>query len=237
MRPRRSGRLRTLGRPTGAGFVLNPLHAVAPTFPWRRRIRRRAVVSPARCICASPTSTPARGRPGACPRRRAPPRRDGGNYRRRRLAGKKQALGWPAAGANDRAPSEPAIPGWSFARFALVERHGPDWRAWPGRRSSGRTATPSRSRPNSAPESFWRGCRAVPGAARRPTAAAPGMPIGIVHDLAVGVDRAEPTLDAGRCARRRCPRRAPPDSFNQLGQDRGLAAWHPIRSPKPAALP
>jgi 4-alpha-glucanotransferase len=54
------------------------------------------------------------------------------------------------------------------------------------------------------------------------------MPVGIVHDLAVGIDPSgadgwllQDVLAAGVHVG------APPDAFNQLGQDWGLAAWRP----------
>nr|BFE68050.1 hypothetical protein GCM10020092_013510 [Actinoplanes digitatis] len=57
-----------------------------------------------------------------------------------------------------------------------------------------------------------------------------GMPVGIVHDLAVGIDPngadgwlLQDVLAAG------VHTGAPPDAFNQLGQDWGLAAWRPDR--------
>jgi 4-alpha-glucanotransferase len=57
-----------------------------------------------------------------------------------------------------------------------------------------------------------------------------GMPVGVVHDLAVGVDPggadgwmlADVLATGARVG-------APPDAFNQLGQDWGLAAWRPDR--------
>ncbi|MDT5030146.1 MAG: 4-alpha-glucanotransferase, partial [Actinoplanes sp.] len=55
-----------------------------------------------------------------------------------------------------------------------------------------------------------------------------GMPVGVVHDLAVGIDPSgadgwllQDVLAEGVHAG------APPDAFNQLGQDWGLAAWRP----------
>jgi 4-alpha-glucanotransferase len=55
-----------------------------------------------------------------------------------------------------------------------------------------------------------------------------GMPVGVVHDLAVGIDPSgadgwllQDVLARGVHAG------APPDAFNQLGQDWGLAAWRP----------
>ena len=61
-------------------------------------------------------------------------------------------------------------------------------------------------------------------------ARAAGMAVGVVHDLAVGIDPSgadgwllQDVLAAGVHAG------APPDAFNQLGQDWGLAAWRPDR--------
>jgi 4-alpha-glucanotransferase len=61
-------------------------------------------------------------------------------------------------------------------------------------------------------------------------ARAAGMPVGVVHDLAVGIDPSgadgwllQDVLAAG------VHTGAPPDAFNQLGQDWGLAAWRPDR--------
>ncbi len=61
-------------------------------------------------------------------------------------------------------------------------------------------------------------------------AAAAGMPVGIVHDLAVGIDPGgadawmlQDVIAAGAKIG------APPDAFNQQGQDWGLATWRPDR--------
>ncbi|BAL92535.1 putative 4-alpha-glucanotransferase [Actinoplanes missouriensis 431] len=134
---------------------------------------------------------------------------------------------WPLAGPVDL-ESDPGRT--DFARFcALAEEHGSDWRTWPE----------ELRRPDSAAVTAYASDRIAFHAwvqhlveeqlvaARE---AATGMPVGIVHDLAVGIDPGgadgwllqdvlAPGVRAG----------APPDAFNQLGQDWGLAAWRPDR--------
>jgi 4-alpha-glucanotransferase len=136
---------------------------------------------------------------------------------------------WPLAGEVDLA----ADPGLTdFARFcALAEEHGPNWQQWPA----------ELRRPDAPAVRAYRGERiafhvwlqqllnaqleAANEEARRT-----GMPVGIVHDLAVGIDPSgadgwllQDVLAAG------VKTGAPPDAFNQLGQDWGLAAWRPDR--------
>lgn len=132
---------------------------------------------------------------------------------------------WPLAEPVDL-DADPGLT--DFARFcALAEQHGPDWHQWPA----------ELRRPDSPAVQAYRSDRiafhawvqhlveAQLDAAREASA---GMPVGIVHDLAVGIDPAgadgwllqdslAPGVRAG----------APPDAFNQLGQDWGLAAWRP----------
>jgi 4-alpha-glucanotransferase len=117
---------------------------------------------------------------------------------------------------------------------AFAELYGPDYRSWPARLRDSRSA-----------ETFvLRGALAarvefhvwvqwlVAGqlAAAQATARAAGMPIGIVGDLAVGAhpggadawagqDVYVPGFSVG----------APPDEFNQRGQDWTLPPWHPGR--------
>ncbi len=131
-------------------------------------------------------------------------------------------------------PVEKARPATDdFATYcALAETYGPDWQTWPAelRRPNG----PAVARARAAADDrvafhAWlqRLCDEQLGAAAK---AAAGMPVGIVHDLAVGVDPGgadawmlQDVLAQGvRIG-------APPDAFNQLGQDWGLAAWRPDR--------
>ena len=60
-------------------------------------------------------------------------------------------------------------------------------------------------------------------------AVAAGMDIGIIHDLAVGVDvRSADAQLLGNVLVTDAHVGAPPDMFNQLGQDWGQPPWHPV---------
>jgi len=123
---------------------------------------------------------------------------------------------------------------WS-AWCALAERHGPDWRSWPSELADrARAEQAVREDPDlrrAADFHAWLQWHADEQlAAAEQAAKSAGMPHGVVHDLAVGVHPggadgwAHPQLlvpgfSVG----------APPDSFNQLGQDWGQPPWHPRR--------
>ncbi|MFF5198561.1 4-alpha-glucanotransferase [Micromonospora parva] len=129
--------------------------------------------------------------------------------------------------------ADPALT--SFATWcALAERHGNDWRAWPAQlRHPDAPAVAEQRRQLADRVAFHAWLQqlcdeqldAVTAAAR-----AAGMPVGVVHDLAVGIDPggadgwqlADVLAQGVRVG-------APPDDFNQLGQDWGLAAWRPDR--------
>ena len=133
-----------------------------------------------------------------------------------------------------RAERGAELESWS-AWCALAERHGPDWRSWPPGCSSASAgqATVAGDAGLRRAASFhswlqWHCDQQLAGAQRAATAA--GMAHGIIHDLAVGVNPggadawAHPgLLVAGVTVG------APPDSFNQLGQDWGQPPWHPQR--------
>ncbi len=114
-----------------------------------------------------------------------------------------------------------------FATFcALAERHGPRWSHWPSelRRPATASADPQRVAFHA-----WvqQQCDEQLAAAKD---AARGMAIGVVHDLAVGVDpegadawALQDVLAIGTTVG------APPDTFNQHGQDWGLPPWRPDR--------
>ncbi|GAA3229556.1 4-alpha-glucanotransferase [Actinocorallia longicatena] len=107
---------------------------------------------------------------------------------------------------------------------ALAELYGADWRGWPSHEPGGARA----ERVEYHAWLQWRLDGQLADAQR--TARSAGMPIGIVHDLAVGVhpggadtwlypDLFAPGMSVG----------APPDEFNQLGQDWGQPPPHPLR--------
>lgn len=115
---------------------------------------------------------------------------------------------------------------------ALAELHGRDWRSWPAGLRDPRSALTARARSECLDRVDFHCWLAwltdsQLGAAQR-SAADAGMPIGIVHDLAVGVhpsgadawalsDALAPGMSVG----------APPDAFNARGQDWGLPPWRP----------
>lgn len=114
-----------------------------------------------------------------------------------------------------------------FATFcALAERHGPRWSRWPRELQHPATASAD---PQRVAFHAWmqQQCDEQLVAAKK---AASGMAIGVVHDLAVGVDpegadawALQDLLAIGTTVG------APPDTFNQQGQDWGLPPWRPDR--------
>lgn len=123
----------------------------------------------------------------------------------------------------------------TFALFcALAEEHGRDWRSWPQELHDpgGRAAEEARQQRGDRLRFHawlqWLCDQQLAAAAEAAREA--GMPIGIVHDLAVGVDPGgadawalQEVLAVGATVG------CPPDTFNQLGQDWQLPPWHPMR--------
>ncbi|WP_210576592.1 4-alpha-glucanotransferase [Streptomyces sp. GESEQ-4] len=118
--------------------------------------------------------------------------------------------------------------------YALAEVHGPDWRGWPAGLRDPRSTETARARGELMDRVDFH-CRlawltdAQLAAAQRAAREA-GMPVGIVHDLAVGVHpegadawAQQRYFAAGMSAG------APPDAFNARGQDWGLPPWRPDR--------
>ncbi|WP_232295238.1 4-alpha-glucanotransferase [Parafrankia sp. EUN1f] len=115
---------------------------------------------------------------------------------------------------------------------ALAERHGRDWRVWPEDLRDPAAPAVAAARAELAHRvafHTWlqRRCDEQLAAAQEAARAA-GMRVGIVHDLAVGVDPGgadawamRAVLAAGASVG------APPDGFNQQGQDWGLPPWRP----------
>jgi 4-alpha-glucanotransferase len=114
-----------------------------------------------------------------------------------------------------------------FTTFcALAERHGPRWSRWPSELRHPATASAD---PQRMAFHAWvqQQCTEQLATTRD---AARGMAIGVVHDLAVGVDpegadawALQDVLANGVTVG------APPDIFNQQGQDWGLPPWRPDR--------
>ncbi|MEV0265107.1 4-alpha-glucanotransferase [Streptomyces sp. NPDC050617] len=115
---------------------------------------------------------------------------------------------------------------------ALAEVYGPDWHAWPEGLRDPRSTRTARARGELLDRvDFY--CRLAwltdqQLAAAQRSARDAGMPVGLVHDLAVGVhpggadawaqqDAFASGMSVG----------APPDAFNPRGQDWGLPPWRP----------
>ena len=206
----------------GAGAVLvNPLHAVTPVHPVRPSPytpSSRRFVNPLYLRIADVEGY---DRIGAEVDVLRPPNSDPIDYDAVWEA-KSAALEllWRAAGS-------PAVAPTDFATFcALAEQHGPRWTRWPQVQRHPSTAGTD---PRRVSFHAWvqQQCAAQLAAAR---AAAQGMAIGVVHDLAVGVDpegadawALQDVLATGVTVG------APPDAFSRRGQDWGLPPWRPDR--------
>ncbi|MFI6038789.1 4-alpha-glucanotransferase [Streptomyces sp. NPDC051315] len=117
---------------------------------------------------------------------------------------------------------------------ALAEVHGSDWHRWPEGLRDPRSADTVRARGELMDRvDFWSRLAWLTDAqltAAQRAAREAGMPVGIVHDLAVGVHPVgadawaqQEYLAAGMSVG------APPDAFNARGQDWGLPPWRPDR--------
>lgn len=219
---------------TGAGAILvNPLHAVAPvdplpTSPYSPSSRRFVnplylrITDLPEYQAADPSVR------GAVDALRPADAADGlidydGVWRAKRAA--LTLLRPPGAG-----PVAGRSELTDFAVYcALVADHGPDWRGWPEELRRPGPAAYAAADPAAVAFHTWlqRRCEAQLAAAND---AAAGMAVGIIHDLAVGIDPGgadawtmQDVIAAGAKVG------APPDAFNQQGQDWGLATWSPDR--------
>ena len=128
---------------------------------------------------------------------------------------------------------DPALRDWA-TWCALTEVHGADWRAWaePLRRpDSPAVAAARRELAERVGYHAWlQQLCATQLASVQEQARAAGLGVGVVHDLAVGTDPAGADAwllqDALALGARIG---APPDTFNQQGQDWGMPPWHPRR--------
>jgi 4-alpha-glucanotransferase len=217
---------------TGAGAVLvNPLHAVAPVDPMPSSPyspSSRRFVNP---LYLRVEDLPEYRAAGADLRAKVdalrPPSGDLINYDTVWRA-KRAALALLAPAPADISGLEPALR--DFATYtALAEVHGVDWRAWPDELRRPGPAAYAAADPARAAFHVWLQRRCAEQLASA-NAAAAGMAVGIVHDLAVGIDPGgadawtlQDVIAQGAKVG------APPDAFNQQGQDWGLATWRPDR--------
>ncbi len=217
---------------TGAGaLLLNPLHAVAPVrpvpaSPYSPSSRR--YLNPL-YLRIEDTGAYRRADPGvrAAVDALRPARTDGEIDYDAAWDAKQRALELLWRNQKRRSSRD------GFATYcALAETHGVDWRSWPVELRRPESPAVSRAREAHADRVAFHAwlqklCTDQLAAAAK---AAQALPIGIVHDLAVGIDPAgadgwllQDVLASGVRVG------APPDAFSQLGQDWGLAAWHPRR--------
>ncbi|MGW5661128.1 4-alpha-glucanotransferase [Streptomyces sp. NPDC003758] len=117
---------------------------------------------------------------------------------------------------------------------ALAELYGPDWHGWPTRLRDPRSAATGRARAELMDRVDFHSRLAwltdAQLATAQRTARDAGMPVGLIHDLAVGVHPGgadawaqQEYLASGMSVG------APPDAFNPRGQDWGLPPWRPDR--------
>ena len=126
-----------------------------------------------------------------------------------------------------------ALDDWA-AWCAIAEVHGPDWRSWPAALTDPGSAEVTELRQTLADRiefhTWLQWLAAGQLAAAQQAARRAGMSIGVITDLAVGAhpggadawarqDVIVPGISVG----------APPDEFNQRGQNWTLPPWHPGR--------
>jgi 4-alpha-glucanotransferase len=130
-----------------------------------------------------------------------------------------------------RARDLQAIDDWA-TWCAIAEVHGPDWRAWPAVLADPRSAKVAalrRARADRVDFHAWlQWLTAEQAAAAQRAARQAGMSIGVINDLAVGAHPGgadawarQDVIVTGVSVG------APPDEFNQRGQDWTLPPWHP----------
>ena len=231
----------------GAGLVLlNPLHAETPVSPVNpspyspssRRFRAVTylhVEDVAEHALAGPElrAAVAALRPAADPERvpRDPV-----------LSAKLAALGllWPLHRVEALAAwrTEQGLPLEQYAVFcALAEVHGVPWQAWPEPLRRPEAPAVSQAAVELADRvAFW--CWVQLLVDEQLAGLGDAMAVGVVHDLAVGVDAGGADAWALQDALALTTTvGAPPDLFNQQGQDWGLPPWRPDRLAELGYLP
>ena len=239
------------GTALGADFVLvNPLHAAEPTAPispspylamTRRHLsplylRIEDVPEYARLGAGDRARVDALGAP-----LRAASRIAGLIDRDAVWAAKRAALEIiRAAGLGPERQAEldafrardlEAVQDWA-TWCAIAEVHGPDWRTWPAALADPRSpevAALRQARADRVDFHAWlQWLTAEQAAAAQRAARRAGMSIGVIADLAVGAHPGgadawarQDVIVAGMSVG------APPDEFNQRGQDWTLPPWHP----------
>ena len=237
------------GRTAGAGFVqVNPLHAAvpgAPTDPSPYRPSSRRFPDPVHLrLEAVPEYTEDPALAERAGRLRAAVLDKGALIDRDAVWElKREALEAVAAVPLDPA-RQAAYDAFRAAEgrdledhatwYALAEKYGSEWRRWPEALRDPRSAETARARGELADRvAFhtrlaWLTVTQLTDAQR--TAREAGMPVGIVHDLAVGVHpQGADAWAQGAFFAAGMSVGAPPDAFNARGQDWGLPPWRPDR--------
>ena len=210
--------------PTSRRFV-NPLYLRVEAIPEFARVSNRAKVDKLRTaiVCRSEKSETIDRDAAWAAKRKALKL----VYRVRRSAGRE--LAFQAYKDREGAALE------NFATWcALAEKHGADWRRWPAelqRPGGARVAEFVERHRRAVDFHCWLQWQLDDQLAQAQSQALrTGMALGIVHDLAVGVHPTgadawsmQDVLALGVTAG------APPDEFNQLGQDWSQPPWRPDR--------
>ena len=141
--------------------------------------------------------------------------------------------GRQAAFERFRASQGAALDDWA-AWCALAELHGPDWRAWPARLRDPRSGAVASERDRLAGQvcfhAWLQWLASEQLATAQAAARAAGMSIGIIPDLAIGSHPGGADAWSNQTAiAQGVSVGAPPDEFNQRGQNWSLPPWHPGR--------
>ena len=249
------------GRELGADFVLvNPLHAaepLAPISPSPYLAMTRQHLSPLylriedipECAMLSPDDrarVDALGAPlRAANRTAALIDRDAVWAAKRAALEIIHAAGLSPARRAEldafRERDQDAIRDWA-TWCAIAEVHGPDWRAWPAALAGPRSAEVASLRRETAGRvdfhAWLQWLAAEQAGAAQQAARRAGMAIGVISDLAVGSHPGgadawarQDVIVTGVSVG------APPDEFNQRGQDWTLPPWNPGRLAAKAGRP
>jgi 4-alpha-glucanotransferase len=234
----------------GAGFVLvNPLHAAAPVAPMEPSPYLPATRRFANPLYLRVELIPefayldAAGWAAVFTARAGAPREGDRIDRDAAWAAKRAAL--RTVFAVPRSPGrEAAFRGYrdregdglrGFATWcAIADEHGADWRRWPeplrDPRSPEVAAFADEHRADVEFHAWLQWVLDEQLAAVQDAATRSGMPLGVVHDLAVGVDPAGAEAWAlPDVFAQRVTVGAPPDAYNQAGQDWEQPPWRPDR--------
>jgi 4-alpha-glucanotransferase len=227
------------GEQGAAAILLNPLHAITPLAPVQPSPYTPSSRRFATPLALRITDLPEYAVADAATRAEVDalrPETVGDRIAHDRVwAAKRSALEllWRSAGRPD--PVEPGPDLVDFATYcALAERYGGRFTLWPQELRHPGSAAVARARRELAPRVAFHGWvqqrLADQLAAARTAARDAGMPLGVIHDLAVGCDPEGADAWALQdVLALDVTVGAPPDAFNQRGQAWGLPPWRPDR--------